>query len=295
MQSGHSSRTAEFMALFRALESAEPTDKALFRDPFAKGFLSPALQRIVCWSAMPIAGWLLRTYIDKCWPGARTSGVARTRLIDDWVAEGVAQGSRQIVILGAGFDSRAWRLECLPGLSVFEVDHPSTAAAKSARIEALGADPSRIISVVLDFDRDRLSDQLHAVGFDRTKVATVVWEGVTNYLTEQAVFSVLAWVGTLVPQSRLAFTYIHRGVLTDPTSFEGAARTLLAVSTAGEPWTFGLIPESVPGCLARFGLRLVEDLGADDYRARYFGKKARDMRGYAFYRTALAVVASADA
>ena len=91
------------------------------------------------------------------------------------------------------------------------------------------------------------------------------------------------------------FTYVDRGVLTNPTSFEGAAKILLAVSSAGEPWTFGLVPESVPRCLAPFGLRLVEDLGADDYRTRYFGKSARTMRGYAFYRAALVVVARADA
>jgi methyltransferase (TIGR00027 family) len=295
VQPGQFSRTAEFMALFRALESTRPADKALFRDPFAAGFVSPPLRHLIGWSATPIVGWLLRTFIDRFWPGARTSGVARTRLIDDWVVEGVANGCRQIVVLGAGFDSRAWRLPGLSGLSVFEVDHPSTAAEKSARMEALGADLSRVVSVCLDFDRDRLHDHLAAAGFDETKVTTVVWEGVTNYLMENAVLSIFAWAGTLAPGSRLAFTYIDRGVLTDPTSFEGAARIMLAVSSAGEPWTFGLVPQSVPRCLASFGLRLVEDLGADDYRARYFGAMARKMRGYAFYRTALVVVANADA
>jgi methyltransferase (TIGR00027 family) len=294
MQPGRFSRTAEFMALFRALESERPAE-ALFRDAFAVGFISPSLRRLVRCSATPIVGWLLCRFIDNRWPGARTSGVARTRLIDDWVAEGVANDCRQIVVLGAGFDSRAWRLPGLSGLPVFEVDHPATAAEKSARITALGADPSRVVSVSLDFDRDRLSDHLAASGFDAKKVTTVIWEGVTNYLTEKAVFSVLAWMGTLAPGSRLAFTYIDRGVLTEPTSFKGAANVLLAVSSAGEPWTFGFMPESLPHDLARFGLRLVEDLGADDYRARYFGKKARTMRGYAFYRAALVVVANADA
>jgi methyltransferase (TIGR00027 family) len=295
MQPGRFSRTAEFMALFRALESERPAEEALFRDPFAAGFISPPLRRLVRWSGTPIGGWLLRTFIDRRWPGARTSGVARTRLIDDWVADGVANDCRQIVVLGAGFDSRAWRLPGLSGLSVFEVDYPATAAEKSARIEALGADLSRVVSVSVDFDRDRLSDHLAACGFDERKVTTVIWEGVTNYLTEKAVFSVFAWVGTLAPGSRLAFTYIDSGVLTDPTRFEGAANILLAVSSAGEPWTFGLVPQSLPHCLAPFGLRLAEDLGADDYRARYFGKKARKMRGYAFYHAALVIVANADA
>ena len=295
MQPGRFSRTAEFMALFRALESARPAGKALFRDPFAEGFVDPALRPLVRWSAMPMAGLLLRTFIDRFWPGARTSGVARTRLIDDWVAEAIAKGCRQLVVLGAGFDSRAWRLPDLSGLLVFEVDHPSTAAAKSGRLQALGADPSRVVSVALDFDRDRLADRLATAGFDATKVTMVVWEGVTNYLTENAVLSVFARAGTLVPGSRLAFTYIHRGVLTDPTRFEGAPRIMLAVSSAGEPWTFGLYPQSLAHSLAPFGLQLLEDLGADDYRARYFGKSAARMRGYAFYRAALAAVKRPDA
>ena len=295
MQPGHFSRTAEFMALFRALESAQPAEKALFCDPYAAGFISPPLRRLVRWSAIPIVGWTLRTFADRLWPGARTSGVARTRLIDDWVAQGVANGCRQIVVLGAGFDSRAWRLPGLSGLSVFEVDHPATAAEKSRRIKTVGADLSRVVSVTLDFDRDRLPDHLAAAGFDERKVSTVNWEGVTNYLTEEAVFSVFAWVGRLAPGSRLAFTYIDRGVLTNPASFEGAANILLAVSSAGEPWTFGLVPESVRRRLAPFGLRLIEDLGADDYRARYFGKLASKMRGYGFYRAALVVVGDTDA
>jgi methyltransferase (TIGR00027 family) len=295
VQPGRFSRTAEFMALFRALESAQPAGKALFRDPFAQGFIDPALAQLVRWSAVPIAGLLLRTFLDRFWPGARTSGVARTRLIDDWVADAIANGSRQVVVLGAGFDSRAWRLPELSGLPVFEVDHPSTAAEKSARLQALGADPSRVVSVAVDFDRDRLPERLAAAGFDYSKVTFIVWEGVTNYLTENAVLSVFAWAGTLAEESRLAFTYIHRRVLTDPTSFEGAARIMLAVSSVGEPWTFGLCPETIARSLMPFGLQLIEDLGADDYRARYFRKKAAKMHGYAFYRAALAVVRRSDA
>jgi len=295
VQPGQFSRTAEFMALFRALESARPADKALFHDPFAQGFIDPALARLVRWSAAPVVGLLLRTFIDRLWPGARTSGVARTRLIDDWVTEAIAKGGRQLVVLGAGFDSRAWRLPGLAGLPVFEVDHPSTASQKSARLQALGADPSRVVSVAVDFDRDRLPERLAAAGFDGSKVTVVIWEGVTNYLTENAVLSVFAWAGMLAQESRLAFTYIHRRVLTEPTSFEGAARIMLAVSSAGEPWTYGMCPETIALSLGPLGLQSIEDLGADEYRARYFGKKAAKMRGYAFYRAALAEVKRSDA
>jgi O-methyltransferase involved in polyketide biosynthesis len=84
-------------------------------------------------------------------------------------------------------------------------------------------------------------------------------------------------------------------VLSDPTSFEGAEKILLAVASAGEAWTFGFDPEVLPGCLQAHGLRLVEDLGADDYRARYFGPEAGKMGGYTFYRAARAIVVGGHA
>jgi methyltransferase (TIGR00027 family) len=290
MQSGKSSKTAQFMALFRALETARPADRRLFSDPFAAGFLDPPLRRLVRWSASPPVGWCIRALIDWFWPGARTSGVARPRLIDDWVADACASGAGQLVLLGAGFDSRAWRLPALKGLRVFEVDHPATAAEKRARVAASGADPARVTAVSLDLDQGSLADHLTAAGFDPTKVTMVVWEGVTNYLDDAAVDAVLAWAGTLATGSRLIFTYVHRAVLADPTRFAGAPRILLAVASAGEPWTHGMLPETLGQELHAFGMRLIADLGADDYRARCFGRVAAHMRGYGFYRAALAVV-----
>ena len=280
------------MALFRAIESARPAGQRLFHDPFAATFVSAPLRRVVRWSAIPMLASLLRGVIDRFWPGARTSAVARTRLIDDWIADSVR---KQLLVLGAGFDSRAWRLPILAKLPVFELDHAATAAERRRRIAALAADRSGVISIAIDFDRGQLPEVLSAAGFDPRIVTTVVWEGVTNYLTADAVASALSWVGTLASGSTLIFTYIHRDVLADPARFEGARNILMAVASAGEPWTFGMAPEALPRCLHSRGLRLLEDLGADDYRARYFGPKAHKMRGYSFYRTALATVASTDA
>jgi methyltransferase (TIGR00027 family) len=289
------SRTAEFMALFRALESAQPEGRRLFHDPFAAMFVRASLRRVVQWAAVPIVGPLLPQIIDYFWPGARSSGAARTRLIDDWIAASITNRSQQFVVLGAGFDSRAWRMPVLAGLPIFEVDRAATAAEKHRRAAPGAADRSDVVSVALDFDRDQLPDALAAAGFDPRRRATVVWEGVTNYLTVEAVRSVLAWVGNLAAGSTLIFTYVHSGALADPTSFEGAEKILRTVASAGEPWTFGFVPETLPRCLQAHGLRLVEDLSADDYRARYFGPKAHRMHGYAFYRAALATVVGDDA
>jgi methyltransferase (TIGR00027 family) len=288
MRPEQSSRTAEFMALFRALESTRPAGRRLFYDPFAARFVSAPLRYAVRSSAATICGAPLRQIIDLLWPGARSSGVARTRLIDDWVGAAVESGSRQLVVLGAGFDSRAWRMPTLAAVRIFEVDHAATAAEKRRRGGPVAGERSDVTAVGVDFDRDRLPDALAKAGFDPRVRTVVVWEGVTNYLTAAAVHSVLAWAGNLAAGSQLIFTYVHRKVLDEPASFAGAQKILHTVRRAGEPWTFGFLPDALPECLRSHGLLLDEDLGADDYRARYFGAKGRKMQGYAFYRAALA-------
>src|SRR5262249_59158727 len=118
---------------------------------------------------------------------------------------------------------------------------------------ARGRPEPAVGSVALGFDRDRLPDALGAGGFGPSRHTTVVWEGVTNYLTEDAVRSVLAWAGSRAAGSKLIFTYVHRRVLEDPTSFEAAEKILLAVASAGEPWTFGWVPEALSRCLQAHG------------------------------------------
>jgi methyltransferase (TIGR00027 family) len=290
MKAERASTTAEIVAFFRALESARPTQERLFDDPYARCFLRPTLRRMLRSSILPIIGPLLLRWIDRRWPGARTSAVGRTRLIDDWVNEAVKRGASQLFILGAGFDCRAWRLPSLRGIAVFEIDHPATSAEKRRQVSAFPSDCGNVHFIVTDFERDSAADALARSGFDSAKAAVVVWEGVTNYLTAEAVDTTLRWIGSLAPGTRLIFTYVHERVLTDPAAFEGAAAILAAVTATGEPWTFGLTPEKLPTYLAERRLKLLEDLGANDYRARYMGERSKRVRGYDFYRAALAEV-----
>jgi len=285
------SRTAEFMALFRALESARPPGRRLFHDPFAMAFLRWPLRVVAALARVPVCGPIVPWLIDRRWPGARLSGVARTRLIDDALAAGLADGIGQVVILGAGFDCRAYRLPALRSVRVFEVDRPETLDAKRERLRRrLGALPPHVIYVELDFDRGPAEEALAAAGFDPARRAFFIWEGVTNYLTEQAVDSTLRYVGSCAPGCRLHFTYIHRGLLDGTATFGptgGLARTLGRV---GEVWTFGLDPAEVPGFLPARGLRLVEDVGSVEYRRRYFRSEGGALVGYEFYRAVLAEV-----
>ena len=290
MQADRSSRTAQVMAFFRALESRRPASIRLLSDTFAATVLPPIVRKVVALARSPLLSSMIAAFVDHRWPGARTSAVARTRLIDDWATAAVRDGARQVVILGAGFDSRAWRLPALAGVPVFEVDHPATSQAKRRGLIAAGLDPARTVQVAIDFDREPLAETLAKSGMDMRARTAVIWEGVTNYLTADAIDAVLLWVSSLTAGSTLAFTYVHSDVLSYPETFEGADRILRSVAKAGEAWTCGIDPAHLSGRLQSLGLKLVEDLGANDYRSRYWRSAQSRWRGYAFYRAALAAV-----
>jgi methyltransferase (TIGR00027 family) len=203
-------------------------------------------------------------------------------------------GLKQVVLLGAGFDTRAWRLPALADARVFEVDHPATSAEKLKRLAALGADFAHVRFVPVDFNRQMPADGLLPAGFDPSERAIVIWDGVTNYLQPAAVDAIIRWVGGLAKGGQFIFTYIHSGVLDGTTSFEGAAAILRAVRRSGEPWTFGMHPDRVAKYLEQRGLCPLADLGADEYRCKVLGKHPQQLRGYGFYHAVLAEIRSAN-
>jgi methyltransferase (TIGR00027 family) len=292
MKTGRSSRTAEHNALFRALEASVPEDERLFIDPLAPGFLTWPLSLVGHLAAAPGGGRLARAMIDRRWPGVRTSVVARTRLIDDTLSSFTPDRLGQFVVLGAGFDSRPYRLPCLQALPVFEVDHPDTQLAKRQALSgALGALPDNVTFIPSDFNLRQLGSDMEASGYCSSRPTVFLWEGVSNYLSDNAVDAMLRWSAQAAPGSCLLFTYIHSDVLTQPEIFVGAHRLRASLDKVGEQLTFGMDPDAMGDYLDHRGFVREWDLGAREYRARYFGPKAKDMVGHEFYRVALARVA----
>lgn len=283
------SRTAEYVALYRALETIESRREPLFRDPFARHALTGSRERAYRLATMPGLRAGLERYMDWRAPGARTSAIGRTRFIDDIVREEVERGVRQLVILGAGYDARAHRLDELATVPVFEVDRADTQTEKRRRIAGLPGIRKDIAYVSVDFETQDLATRLADAGWRADRSSLFVWEGVTNYLDAQAVGTVLDMVGLTANRSAIVFTYIHRGAIDGSVKFAGAAKLVANVQRLGEPWRFGLVPDELAAYLRGFDLILEQDLGADEYRARYFGSAAR-FTGYAFYRVALARV-----
>jgi methyltransferase (TIGR00027 family) len=292
MKKGEASRTAAYMALFRALETTRATSSRLFEDPLASVFLTPALRLAVHLSRIRPIGSLLRAYIDRRWPGARTSAVARTRFIDDAARSALRAGVMQVVILGSGYDARPYRIAGMERTTVFEVDDPSTSARKQRALEAVfGALPRHVQFVPMDFNVADLSSVMGAASYDRSQRTLFTWEGVTNYLTEAAVDATLRFCARAAVGSVLIFTYVDRRVIESPETFFGTSKLFSTLNAADERWTFGLDPTCLPRFLAERGLVLDEDVGASDYRAIHYGPSSNRMKGYEFYRIAVARIA----
>ncbi len=164
------------------------------------------------------AGPLITKLIDWRWPGARASGVARTRLIDDLLAQALASQIEQVVILGAGYDCRAYRLPLLVQARVFEVDQASTLTAKRQRLgQVLHGLPPSVSFVEVDFNQQHPEGALEAAGYRGDLRTCFIWEGVTNYLTAAAVDGTLRWIGSAAAGSRVLFTYVQRSALASAT------------------------------------------------------------------------------
>jgi methyltransferase (TIGR00027 family) len=306
-----SSRTAEHVALFRAIETARRRDRVI-DDPYAVAFLTGRYGLLARLARMPAVGRWLESYLDRRFPGGpRASAVARTRLIDELVEDalggdgfggdalgGGAAGTQaagttpaQVVLLGAGYDSRAYRLPATRSARVFEVDHPATQATKRRVVGAAVRAERRahVRFVGVDLMRDDLAGALRAAGFSGEERAVVVWEGATNYLNAESVDVTLrALAGIAASGSRIVFTYVDRAALDGTGDFRGVWQD--AVRRQGEPWTFGFVPEELPGYLAERGLRLGLDLSTRDAADRSLVPLGRHEPAAAFYRIAQAEV-----
>jgi len=270
MQAGQSSRTADQNALFRALEARRPARVRIADDPLAILFLSPEFRLLAEAARLPPARRLLEMVIDNRWPCARPGVVARTRLIDQLVQRELGQ-VRQVLILGAGFDTRAWRLPGMDRVRVFELDHPATQAAKQRALCRGGRSAARVCFVPVVFGVDDPGPVLAASGFALGDPALVLWEGVTNYLDREAVdatFDLLA--GMLGSGSLVLFTYVDAGMLDGSAVFAGAQTTMRAVRRVGEPFTFGFVPSELPAYLAARHFELLSDERVSDAARRFY-------------------------
>jgi methyltransferase (TIGR00027 family) len=270
MRAGQPSRTADQNALFRALEARRPAVVRIADDPLAVRFLSPEFRLLAGAARLAPVRRLLETVIDHRWPCVRPGVVARTRLIDQLILRELG-GVGQVLILGAGFDSRALRLPGMDRVRVFELDHPATQAAKQRALRDSGLSAAHVTFVPVVFGADDPGHALRASGFTAGAPALVLWEGVTNYLDREAVDATFGLLASMLGSgSGVLFTYVDAGILDGSADFAGALTTMRAVRRVGEPFTFGFIPSELPGYLAARGFELLSDELVSDAAVRFY-------------------------
>lgn len=197
---------------------------------------------------------------------------ARARFAEDRVAEAVAAGVGQVVILGAGLDTFAYRNPYL-GLRVFEVDHPATQAWKQQRLAASGIDfPELVTFVPVDFETDVLAERLAAAGFSRADPAVFVWLGVVFYLTPDAARTTLEYIAHQSEPVEVIFDYLQSAD-TDEDRAQLQARAHRAAAV-GEPWFSYFTPDGIAAQLRALGFTDVEDRSAADLIAGYLDGSA---------------------
>jgi methyltransferase (TIGR00027 family) len=263
--------TAEGAAALRAAGARERDERIRGTDHLAARFVSGGL-RLTALVKVPLLRGVAPRVAERLLPGSYWFEIARVRHMDGVLREELEAGARQLVILGAGFDTRAHRLaHRLAGVTTFEVDHPTTAAAKRERVrQVFGALPARIRYVEADLNAGPLERPLADAGHRHDLPTVVLWSGVSPYLRPAGVESVLDWVATRAgPGSALIFDYVFREALDDTAFFYGAPQLRRRVAAGGEPLLFGIPRGSCADFLAAHGLRLVSDLGPEQLERRY--------------------------
>lgn len=252
-----------------AVEQHVPAALRLVRDDLAVRFLPSGVRLTVGVCRWRLARDLLINFSEKRARGIWGGVLCRKRYADDKVTEAIDEGIGQVVVLGAGLDTRAYRLIAPAGVPAFEVDLPANIAYKRQRLVAIyGGLPERVALVPIDFETDDLTAALAACGFRIEKRAMFVWEAVTQYLTEDGVRRTLASLSKAVTGSRLIFTYVRKDFV-DGSNVYDAESLYQTFVVKNRVWRFGIEPQHVAGLLREYGWAEREQVGRAELTRRY--------------------------
>jgi methyltransferase (TIGR00027 family) len=270
MRKNQSSLTAAGIALARAVESEKPADERICYDPYAREFTPAWMYHLF--------GFFIRTgYAEFRGPGVIGFLMARERYIDDVLKNYLSEGLQQLVILGAGYDSRAYRFDLPERVKAFEVDHPITQVDKLKKIQRIfGKIPAHVTYVMVDFDTQTLSEGLLAAGYDPNLVSLFIWQGVTMYLTPGGVDATLAFVvNHAAPGSAIVFDYLYQAVLDGAQKQNEITNMRRYRFMTGEGLTFGIPEGTTDAFLQERGFQQVKDITTEELKEIYFtGKNA---------------------
>jgi methyltransferase (TIGR00027 family) len=263
MQGGKPSQTALAAAYHRAAHQVLEQGR-IFADSLALRILGPDAETAVRRARENPSARPMRLFI-----------AVRTRFAEDALAAAFASGARQLVVLGAGLDTYAYRNPFADSLRVFEVDHPATQAWKRQRLQDAAIPlPSWLTFVPVDFERQTLPERLAAAGFAPVQPTFFTWLGVVPYLNPEAVWSTLGFIAGLPGGAHVVFDYSDPPEFLSPEQRARHERRTQRVAGLGEPWVTYFEPEKLHAKLAALGFAEIEDLGPAQIVVRYFPGRA---------------------
>lgn len=267
-------RTALGTAICRLIEQYQPDKTRLFNDPVAKELVGAPIRLMMQFASM--RNFTIKQ-TDAVAQGIFGAQICRTRYIDDTIQVALSKGIGQLVILGAGLDTRPYRLPGIENVKVFELDLPAVQNNKKKKIDKyLGRLPANVAFIPIDFDTQSLEAVLAGTTFDPSRLTAFIWEGVTQYISEEAIQRTLAFVGKSAPGSIILFTYVLKSIIERRSDIPDAEHMLDTVAKTA-PWIFGLEPTSLPTFLKPFHLALVADVGNADYQEKYLKSLGRNL------------------
>ncbi len=271
VEPGKTSYTAEAVCAFRAVGAQDPDPQTRNPDHMAKFFVNPSWNQSFPGLGMDFEDAKLA--MDRMNNGVFYYVNARTLHMDAMLTQALKAGFKQVVIMGAGFDSRAYRFhETYPKVRFFEIDLPATSADKQKRVQKIvGQMPDWVTFVPIDFNTQTLDEVLGKSGFSKDQKTFYVWEGVTYFISEAGVDSTLRFIAEQsAPGSQVVFDYMLDDVVQgNDYSAYGARRTVYHVALRGEPYVFGIPPRQLEPFVNLRGLDLLSDLGPAELTQRY--------------------------
>ena len=289
--------TAQGVAKQRLIETLAAADKRVINDPYAAQFVLGA-------GLIKLMGHRFCVWLgERLAPGFHEHLIARTRFIDDLIEKSAADGVEQYVILGAGYDMRAHRLDLPSSLKIFEVDQLEVQARKRAKLSADLAVKENVIYVPVDFTYQSLTDQLLAAGFEHNNSTVFTLEGVSQYITKEAVRSTIEELSSITENADSIFflSYVDRLLNDDPKACFGqgypnaekrAKRIIDLSASVGEPWISFYTAEEMQKVLTEAGYRVAQDITVENLNALHFTPVGRTLPENAIFKLERFVVAT---
>jgi methyltransferase (TIGR00027 family) len=270
-----------------AVEQHFPESQRIVDDSLAYSILPLPMRAFVrLTEPAAVRDWMVRS-LEKPAPGMWGGLMSRKRYIDEKLIESSGRIDA-VVNLGAGFDTRSYRLPTLADAPVWEVDQAEIIESKRARLrKVFGSVPAHVTLVPIDFDREDLGTALASHGYSQDNRTFFIWEAVTQYLTDAGIATTFDFLAKAARGSLLVFTYIRADFLDGRATYgQEALRKKYVVKQ--KLWLYGMDPDGVAGFLMQYGWRVVEHVGYEDLATRYVEPTGRELASTPIERIVLA-------